>query len=133
MAVSDFTFTRTENVKCKSNSAEDFIEYMRKCITKTPKVISHIKQWNPNAFLIGFKFEVGVSYDTLKALAQESIEKNGCDLVMTNDKVEMTTKKSHVGHFFFSTNMHSRGFTDRTIDGKSQIAQEINYILQVID
>jgi phosphopantothenate-cysteine ligase len=133
MAVSDFTFTRTENVKCKSSSVEDFIEYMRKCITKTPKVISHIKQWNPNTFLIGFKFEVGVSYDTLKALAQESIEKNSCDLVMTNDKVEMTTKKSHIGHFFFSTSMHSQGFTDKTVNSKSQIAQEINKILQEID
>ena len=132
MAVSDFTFTRSEAVKCKSDSPEDFIEYMRRTITKNPKIISHIKEWAPKVFLIGFKFEVGASLETLRDLAQKSMEKNGCDVIMANDKIEMMTQKVHVGHFFFSKEMLAKGFQDREIRGKFDIAQEIgNIITQV--
>jgi phosphopantothenate-cysteine ligase len=98
MAVSDFTFNRENPVKVKSNDADAFIDYMRDNIRKTPKVISYIKKWNPEAYLVGFKFEVGASYRELVNLGYESIDKNGCDMVVTNDKEEMIRENCHVAH-----------------------------------
>lgn len=129
MAVSDFSFNRQSHVKCKSDSAEDFIEYMRSTIVRTPKIISMIKQWSPNTILIGFKFEVGVSYDDLKALAMKSIRNNGCDLVVANDKEEMVSTGTHVAHLFFSESMIGRGYQNRTVMGKEAIAEHIGNFL----
>ena len=98
MAVSDFTFNRENPVKLKSNDADGFMDYMRANIEKTPKVISYIKKWNPKAYLVGFKFEVGASYRELVNLGYESIDKNGCDMVVTNDKEEMIRENCHIAH-----------------------------------
>lgn len=124
MAVSDFTFNRENPVKLKSSDAEGFIEYMRANIKKTPKVIAMIKEWNPDVFLVGFKFEVCVPYDEMIDLAYESMDKNGCDMVLANDKEEMIRKKSHIAHL-----VTGKGETweeqVRYLDGKKAIAKEI--------
>jgi phosphopantothenate-cysteine ligase len=122
MAVSDFTFKRDAAVKCKSSDPEAFIEYMRKTITLNPKIISHIKEWNPDTFLVGFKFEVGTSEEELAALAQASLEKNKCDLVIANDKEEMKRLGTHRGHFFYSEALKNRGFRNFIICGKDTIS-----------
>lgn len=110
MAVSDFTFRRDQNIKCKSNDPEGFIEYMRQTITPNPKIISKIKKWNPSTILVGFKFEVGKTREELKDLALKSIKSNGCDLVITNDKKEMETLKVHAAYPVFSKKI--RGLLD---------------------
>jgi len=132
MAVSDFSFKRDSAVKCKSDSAEDFIEYMRRTITKNPKIISSIKSLEPSTVLIGFKFEVGADISTLADLAHKSIEKNHCDLVVTNDKVEMVKKGEHIAHLFFSDHMHNLGFVDFTVSGKDRIADHIAATLAML-
>ena len=83
MAVSDFGFKPIAK-KLKSNDTEAFIESMRERIFKNPKILSHIKTWNPNCFLISFKFENGTTHDELVDIAAESQEKNGCDIVICN-------------------------------------------------
>ena len=125
MAVSDFTFKRDSAVKCKSSDPEAFIEYMRRTITPNPKIISHIKEWNPNTFLVGFKFEVGVSEEELASLAQTSLEKNKCDMVRANDKEEMKRLGTHKGHFFYSEALKNKGFRDFTVCGKDAISDFI--------
>jgi phosphopantothenate---cysteine ligase (CTP) len=122
MAVSDFTFKRDEAIKCKSSDPEAFIEYMRKTITLNPKIISHIKEWNPDVLLVGFKFEVGATEEQLISLAKTSIEKNKCDMVIANDKKEMERLKDHMGHFFFAEKMKKLGFHDFKVNGKDSIA-----------
>jgi len=102
MAVSDFTFNRDNPVKCKSSDPEAFIEFMRKTIVPNPKIISMIKQWRPEVFLVGFKFEVGLTNEELIALANESIQKNKCDIVIANDKKEMERHNSHIAYFVFT-------------------------------
>jgi phosphopantothenate-cysteine ligase len=129
MAVSDFTFYRDTPIKCKSGDPEAFIEFMRKTIHPNPKIIGMIKKWNPNVILIGFKFEVRVSTEELRNLAMMSIEKNGCDLVVANDKQEMTELQTHRAHFVFSPEMIEQGFKYQIVDGKQEIAAEIHNFL----
>lgn len=130
MAVSDFTFNRDIPLKCKSNDPQAFIDFMSRSITPNPKIIGMIKKWNPKIILVGFKFEVGISTEELKELARNSIAKNGCDLVVANDKQEMTTLKTHRAHFVFSPAMtETYKFDSITVDGKDQIATELSDFL----
>jgi len=49
------------------------------------KVISKVKEWAPDAVLVGFKLLVGCTKEELIKAAVSSIETNGCDLVIAND------------------------------------------------
>lgn len=127
MAVSDFTFKREGALKCKSSDPQAFIDYMARTIMKNPKIISKIKEWNPKTILIGFKFEVDVSNETLIKLARNSINSNGCDLVIANDKEEMIREKVHVAYAVESASANSQAFK---IEGKEKIAQYIENFLK---
>ena len=98
IAASDFTFKRDGSVKLKSNDPEAFVEYMRKTITPNPKVITKIKDWWPDTFLVGFKFEVGLEHTDLIKTARTAMVKTRADLTVANDKVEMNNANSHVGY-----------------------------------
>lgn len=132
MAVSDFTFKKDADIKLKSNDPEAFIEYMRRTIAVNPKIISMIKQWSPETILIGFKFEIGKTNDELVALAKESIARNGCDLVIANDKAEMKRLQRHVAHFIYSEKMNEKGFFDAEAYDKIDISNMILYFLQCV-
>lgn len=133
MAVSDFTFKRDGDIKLKSSDPEAFIEYMRKTITLNPKIISHIKEWDPNIFLVGFKFEVGYTVDQLKEAALQSMEKNGCDLVVTNDKKEMEQTGMHIAHLFYSEGVRTKYTLINGIAiGKDNISSYICYCLSKV-
>lgn len=125
MAVSDFTFKKDKDIKCKSTDPEAFIEYMRQTITVNPKIISMMKQWCPEAILIGFKFEIGLTKEELAALAAASIERNECDLVIANDKAEMKKLQRHAAHFFYSNKMKEKGLVDEDAYDKSDISNKI--------
>jgi len=125
MAVSDFTFKRSKAIKCKSSDPQAFIDYMRDTIRPNPKIISMIKQWRPETLLVGFKFEVGITHKALIMRAEQSIEKNGCDLVVANDKEEMKREKSHIAHFVYSAKMKKLGMRNCTVNGKEAIAEKI--------
>jgi phosphopantothenate-cysteine ligase len=131
MAVSDFTFKRDKSIKCKSNDTEGFIDFMRQMIIPNPKILSMIKQWQPETLLIGFKFEVGISENDLIALARSSIEKNSCDVVIANDKKEMEQMNSHIARFIFSEDM-KRFFKDVKVSNKDEIAKTLRTILEVL-
>jgi phosphopantothenate-cysteine ligase len=135
MAVSDFTFRKDADVKIKSEDPEAFIEYMRKTIQKNPKIISQIKVWRPEIILIGFKFEVGIPNKDLIHLAKESIHKNGCDLVIANDKSEMIRMKEHIAYFVFSDEMSSKyDIPGGMVFGKNNIALRlVQYIAKILN
>lgn len=97
MAVSDFGFRKT-NVKLKSNDPAAFIASLSERIYKNPKVLSHLRTWSPDSFIVSFKFEVGISHTELVRIAFNSLEENKCDLVVANDKKEMTERKSHIAY-----------------------------------
>jgi len=132
MAVSDFTFDRKSEVKCKSSDPEAFIEYMRKTICMNPKIISQVKLWRPETILIGFKYEVGLTDEALRELAVRSINSNGCDLVIANDKKTIDRAGTHAARFVYAKKGHDCGFSDFTVLGNENIAKSIIRFLELI-
>jgi phosphopantothenate-cysteine ligase len=135
MAVSDFGFDRTKPVKLKSNDPEGFIEYMRETIKVNPKVLPMIKQWNPNVYLVSFKYEVGLTLNELFTIAIESMDKSGSDAVIANDNVEMVRENQHIGYLLEKTNLNlfrTYGDTDpiERLIGKPEIAEAITNLIK---
>ena len=118
MAVSDFGF-RPIHTKLKSNDPEAFIESLRERIYQTPKILKHIRKWNPNCFLVSFKFEDGLTNKELMDIAFDSMNQNGCDIVVANDKKEMVDSKEHVAYFCRKPDLVTK------VVGKNEIAKEI--------
>ncbi|HEP1280565.1 TPA: phosphopantothenate--cysteine ligase [Streptococcus pyogenes] len=106
MAVSDYTpvymtdleqVSQADNLNCflcehnsepKISSASD---YQVLFLKKTPKVISYVKQWNPNIKLVGFKLLVNVPQEELIKVARASLAKNHADYILANDLVDIQT------------------------------------------
>ena len=61
-------------------------------LKKTPKIISLVKQWNPDIRLIGFKLLVDVSKEKLLETARASLQKNKADIIVANDLNKITEK-----------------------------------------
>ncbi len=78
-AVSDYEVENYSDRKIKS-SDELTIQ-----LKETQKLIGLIKQWSPKTYLAGFKLLVGASDEELITAARQSIEKNGCNLVIANE------------------------------------------------
>lgn len=57
----------------------------------TPKIISRIKDWDPNVFLVQFKLEVGLTEEDLINRALTGIRKNRADLAVANNKAGTST------------------------------------------
>ncbi len=108
MAVSDYTpvymagfdeveasqdlteFLDKKNQETKISSKEDVQVLFLK---KNPKIISLVKEWNPNIHLIGFKLLVDVSQEHLIQIARESLEKNQADLIVANDLTQINSEQ----------------------------------------
>ncbi|HFI0665039.1 TPA: phosphopantothenate--cysteine ligase [Streptococcus suis] len=88
-----------KNTETKISSKAD---YQVLFLKKTPKVISHVKQWNPGIQLIGFKLLVDVPKEKLFAVARDSIQRNKADYILANDLVDITTDK-HLGYLVSQT------------------------------
>ena len=79
--------------KISSNLSDIFIK-----LVPTPKVISQIKEWDKNIFLVGFKLLSNVTSGTLIDVAKNLMQKNKCDVVVANDKKDITenTHKAYI-------------------------------------
>lgn len=133
MAVSDFTFKHDTSIKCKSNDPQAFIDYMARTIATNPKIISKVKEWNPNTCLVGFKFEVGIPNNELIDLAKASIKKNRCDLVVANDKEEFKKDANHTAYFVYADRQDLLIFNNPLkVSGKEKIAEEITTFLKKV-
>lgn len=78
-AVSDYGIDKPFDGKIRS---DDMLNIQLKSL---PKIISMIKEWAPKAKLVGFKLLVDSKKYQLIAAAEESVVKNGCDMVVAND------------------------------------------------
>lgn len=93
LASSDLTeFLEKSNSESKISSDDD---YQVLFLKKNPKIISKVKEWNPNIRLIGFKLLVGVSKEELLAAARASLEKNQAELIVANDLTEISSGQHH--------------------------------------
>lgn len=79
------TFLTASNKEAKISSAADY----QVLFLKTPKIISYIKEWNPNIRLVGFKLLVNVSDEELISVARDSLHKNKADYIVANDLADI--------------------------------------------
>lgn len=126
MAVSDYRVDRvmkkdrenfTEIDTRKKISSE--IPELAVILKKNPKVIKHIKAFDPDTILVGFKLLSHVDKEELFSVAMALMEKNNCDFVLANDLREITAE-SHVGYL-----IDSEG-TALKYDTKEEIAKGIS-------
>lgn len=98
MAVSDFTFENKGDIKLDSSDAEGFIDYLRQTITTNVKILPKLRNANPTAKIIGFKYTVGEDEDSQIKIARNQIAKTDIDATFVNDDVVMKTMGEHVGY-----------------------------------
>ncbi len=79
-AASDYGPVDREMVKTPSGRERWSLE-----LKPLPKIVEHVKNVDPNTFLVGFKAEFNVSDDALIDRAHERLKKTGMDLVVAND------------------------------------------------
>ncbi len=113
MAVSDYTpvyMTSLEEVQ----TSQDLTEFLTKqnnqakisskdevqvlFLKKNPKIISLVKEWNPNIHLVGFKLLVDVTEEELIQVARASLEKNSANLIIANDLTQISDEQ-HLAYF----------------------------------
>ena len=123
MAVSDYTpiymtdfaqFLHKSNTESKISSASD---YQVLFLKKTPKVISLVKQWNPDIQLIGFKLSVNVRKEELFEVARASLKRNKADIIVANDLSDIT-QDQHIAYLVDEKN-------EEKVTTKSAIARAL--------
>lgn len=120
LASSDLAeFLGKSNAESKISSADD---YQVLFLKKNPKIISKVKEWNPNIRLIGFKLLVGVSKEELLATARASLEKNQAELIVANDLTEISNGQHHA--YLLGANTVTEAFS------KEEIAKQLLSLIQ---
>lgn len=90
-ASSDITeFLNKTNSESKISSQDDVQVLFLK---QTPKIISLVKNWNPDIRLIGFKLLVDVADEELLETARASLIKNQAEIIVANDLTEISSKE----------------------------------------
>jgi phosphopantothenate---cysteine ligase (CTP) len=105
----------------KISSHEDNLQIGLK---PTPKVISFIKEWQPETFLVGFKLLNGAGEKQLFTAAYDLLEKNKCDLVVANDLTTIKEGK-HTAMIIEPDGTRHR------FSGKSSIAENLVRMLRI--
>ena len=82
---------------------------------KNPKIISLVKEWNPDIHLIGFKLLVDVTKEHLIRIARESLEKNKADIIVANDLNQIKSEQ-HLAYLVEKD-------TYQTASSKTEIAE----------
>jgi phosphopantothenoylcysteine synthetase/decarboxylase len=86
-------------------------------LVPTPKLIQIVKRLNPEAFLVGFKLEVGANRGELVKAARLSAERSGASLVVANE-LGMIQRGEHQAAV-----VNARGEVEMVLNGKEQIAR----------
>jgi len=79
-AASDYTVQNYSKSKIKSSQKSLQIK-----LKQAPKIIDHIKKWQKDVFLVGFKAETNLSKKKLEEVARKKMREVKADLMITND------------------------------------------------
>jgi len=79
-AASDYTIERYNHSKIKSSKKSLVIK-----LKQAPKIIDHIKKWQKDVFLVGFKAETNLSKKKLEESARKKMKESKADLIIAND------------------------------------------------
>lgn len=118
MAVSDFTFEQSNDVKLDSSDAKGFIEYLSKTITPNVKILPQLREVNPDAFIVGFKYTVGATFEERMNIAKRQIRYCSIDATFVNDDVEMR-EKGRCGNLVYLNGANT------SFEGRDEIAKGI--------
>ena len=118
MAVLDYVPQAPQEEKVPSGQEEWQIR-----LVKTPKVIKMIRDLNPQAFLVGFKLEVGSREEELIDIAHRSLLTSRADLVVANDLLQIE-RGNHVGYL-----VNPEGEVVARAEGKEEIARRLVEII----
>ena len=103
-----------KNSEAKISSAADNQVLFLK---KNPKIISLVKEWNPDIRLIGFKLLVDVPKEELWEVARSSLKRNQAELIVANDLLDIN-EDQHLGYLVDEK-------TQEPARTKQEIAQKI--------
>lgn len=91
-------------------------------LKQTPKIISMIKDLQPETVLVGFKLLNEVPEEELHQVAYKLLQKNKCDLVLAND-LKKIREGTHTGFVIYPDNKKEVFY------GKSEIAKNLVRIM----
>ena len=91
LASSDLTELLNKSNSESKISSQDDVQIL--FLKKTPKIISLVKQWNPEILLIGFKLLVDVSNEELLKTARDSLIKNQAEIIVANALTEISNQE----------------------------------------
>jgi len=114
MAVLDFEPASIRKGKVGSQVGE-----WRVRLVPTSKIIPKIRQWAPEAFLVGFKLEVGLTRTSLLQRARRLLRESGADLVVAN-QLGSGDDERHLGYL-----LDHQGRLILKVRGKKGLSREI--------
>ncbi|MGR3311263.1 MAG: phosphopantothenoylcysteine decarboxylase domain-containing protein [Candidatus Brocadiales bacterium] len=119
MAVLDYVPERCVEGKVSSKKDEWIIK-----LIKTPKVIKIIRDLWPDAFLVGFKLEVGRTKEELIQIAKTFQAQTNANLIVAN-RLEDVKHNTHTAYF-----VNKNGETPCTFHTKKAIAEGLMDVLR---
>ena len=96
-----------------SSAADNQVLFLK----KNPKIISLVKEWNPDIRPIGFKLLVDVPKEELWEVARSSLKRNQAELIVANDLLDIN-EDQHLGYLVDEN-------TQEPARTKQEIAQKI--------
>ncbi len=94
-AAADYTVQTQSRTKIKSTK-ESLVIRLR----KAPKIINHIKRFQKDVFLVGFKAEANVSKKKLIESARKKMKESQADMIVANDIGTKYLKNPHYNEVF---------------------------------
>jgi len=98
-AVSDYTPENPSKSKIKSNKKSLVIR-----LKKSPKIIDHVKKYQKDVLLIGFKAETNLTKNALIKSAQKKMKESGADIIVANDIGKKYQKNPNYNHVIIVDN-----------------------------
>lgn len=89
-AVSDYGVENYVDGKIRSRNESDMTIKLK----PLPKIISKVREWQPDAYIVGFKLLVDSTREELIEASMKSIKDNDCDMIVANDLRDIK-KNSH--------------------------------------
>ena len=79
-AIADYVPANPKTTKMKSSKNE-----LKISLKRAPKIIDHIKKYQRDVFLVGFKAETNISKDQLVKSAKKKLRESSSDMIVAND------------------------------------------------
>ena len=98
-AVSDYTPENPSKSKIKSNKKSLVIR-----LKKSPKIIDHVKKYQKDVLLVGFKAETNLTKNALIKSAQKKMKESGADIIIANDIGKKYQKNPNYNHVIIVDN-----------------------------